>query len=246
MKPYFQDDAVTLYCSDCREILPGLGKFDLLLTDPPYGTTQNEWDEPFFDFSLFGDVGKIVFSAQPYTSLLVTKNLKDFKYETIWEKSKATGFLDCKKRPLRSHENILFFGNIYKTYNAQRLSGEPWFRSRCKRPKSNWGEQKENISKNESGDREPRSVVRFSNPNYGSLHPTQKPIALVKYLILTYSNNGETILDPFAGSGTTGRAAKDLGRKCVMIEREERYCEIAAKRMSQQVLNFGERETDED
>ena len=161
-----------------------------------------------------------------------------FRYELIWEKTKSTGFLDCAKRPLRSHENIITFGNIYNTYNPQKTSGEPWFRGRAKRPKSNWGEQKEYVSNNESGMREPKSVLLFNNPNNNNQHPTQKPLELLKYLVLTYSNNLQSILDPFMGSGTTLRAAKDLNRKAVGIELEEKYCEIAAKRMCQEALNF--------
>lgn len=198
---------------------------DMVLTDPPYGITRNNWDSTINLDLLWrcykritkANSAVVLTSMPPFTSILVMSNLEWFKYELIWEKSKSTGFLDCRYRPLRSHENILVFYDKKPTYNPQKTIGKPWVRGRTKRPKSNWGEQKENYSINKSGLREPRSVIKISNPNNKSLHPTQKPVELFTYLINTYTNVNDLVLDSCAGSGTLGVACEKLASNTRML-----------------------------
>jgi site-specific DNA-methyltransferase (adenine-specific) len=214
---------------------------DMILCDLPwlYGTTACKWDtiipfEPLWAQykRLIKDNGAIVLTAsQPFTSALVMSNVKMFKYELIWEKTKSTGFLDCAYRPMRSHENICVFYNAKPTYCPQKSKGEPWVRGRVKRPKSCWGEQAEHYAENTTGEREPKSVVLVANPNNGSLHPTQKPVALFEYLIRTYTNEGDTVLDNCSGSGTTAIACINTNRKYICIEKDEKYFEIGKNRI---------------
>lgn len=226
---------------DCLDLMKGIpdGSVDAVITDPPYGTTACKWDTCLPFAPMWEQLKRIVkrnaaivlFGSQPFTSALVMSNLKMFRYEWIWEKTKSTGFLDCAYRPMRSHENIMCFYQSKPTYNAQKEPGEPWTRGRYKRPRSCWGEQAEHFSENTSGERQPRSVVLFANPNNGNVHPTQKPLPLLEYLIKTYTNPGETVLDFTMGSGTTGVAAKKLGRHFIGIELDPGYFEIAKRRI---------------
>lgn len=242
IKPYYKDPAVTIYHGDCHEIVPQLGKFDLLLTDPPYGITKNGWDNFQSTVECFKLVKyPIVCTCQnPASAELIVKFKDRFKWSDIWEKTQAVGFLNCKIMPMRQHEDILVFafGTIPfwpQIQRKPRVNIRPHGKTTMS---DNYGkfneERKRSIEKDETY---PRSIVTFPNSQEGQ-HPTQKPISLFSYLIKSFTQEGQTILDPFAGSGTTGRAAKDLGRKCTMIEREEKYAEIAAKRMEQEVLKL--------
>jgi site-specific DNA-methyltransferase (adenine-specific) len=227
---------------DCLERLREIpdGSVDMVMADLPYGTTACKWDSviPFNPlWEQYRRVCKknaaiVLTACQPFTSALVMSNASMFKYELIWEKTKSTGFLDCSYRPMRSHENILVFYNAKPVYNPQKTKGAPWVRGRVKRPKSCWGEQAEHYAKNDTGERHPKSVMLISNPNNGSKHPTQKPVALMEYLIRTYTNKCETVLDNTMGSGTTGVACVTTGRNFIGIERDEGYFEIATSRIA--------------
>ena len=244
IKPYYETANGRLYCGNCLDIMPELESgIDMILCDLPYGTTACKWDTVISFNSLWKqykrlikDNGAIVLTgSQPFTSALVMSNLIMFKYELIWEKTKSTGFLDCSYRPMRSHENILIFYNAKPTYNPQKSKGEPWIRGRVKRPKSCWGEQTEHYAENKTGERHPKSVILTANSNNNSLHPTQKPVALFEYLIKTYTNEGDTVIDNCAGSGTLSIACERLGRKWIMIEKEEKYCKISKQRIEQEL-----------
>jgi site-specific DNA-methyltransferase (adenine-specific) len=220
------------------------GSVDMILTDPPYGTTACKWDsiiplEPMWEQlnRVIKPNGAIVItSAQPFTSVLVMSNLKGFNCEWIYEKTNAKGFLNAKRKPLTSHESVLVFGKA-KTYNPQKWTIPEYLRTKRKHATSKTsGEVYGNTKlkrKEDDGSRYPTSVIGFSNrvgrsENY---HPTQKPVALMEYLIKTYTNEGDTVLDFTMGSGTTGVAAKNLQRNFIGIELDDKYFEIAKERI---------------
>lgn len=258
IQPYYQDESAIIYKDDCLQVMPTLPdrSIDAIICDLPYGTTACKWDVviPFAPLweqykRLIKPKGAIVlFGSQPFTSLLVTSNLEWFKWEEIWKKSHATGHLNCKVMPLRQHENILVFGDGKITYNPE-IKIKPFKDVRASRKSaastSCYGNYKNESKTTIPLDASyPRSVIEFNSPNHGEkgLHPTQKPVALLKYLIKTYTNAGDTILDNTMGSGTTLVAAKELGRRAIGIETEEKYCKRAVKRLSQSALNFTEPE----
>lgn len=217
---------------------------DLLLTDLPYGTLnkdRNTWDrvidlDKFWDFVrefCKPNAAVITTAAQPFTSLLISSNYSMFKYCLVWEKSKATGYLNAKKQPMRAHEDIVVFYNKQPTYNPQMVKGVPYDKGKALRDTIQYGKQtKECHVKSEDGLRYPRSVIYFKTAEgEGKLHPSQKPVELYEYLIKTYSNEGDTILDPCMGSGTTGIAAIKNDRNFIGCEREEEYFSIAKNRI---------------
>ena len=221
---------------------------DLLLTDFPYGTlnkSRNEWDR-VIDYDKFWEHIKVICkpnaaiistAAQPFTSVLISTNYAWFKYCLVWEKSKATGYLNAKKQPMRAHEDIVVFYNKQPTYNPQMTVGKPYDKGTAIRDAEQYGKQTKAVHvKNEDGTRYPRSVLYFKTAeDEGKYHPTQKPIALYEYLIKTYSNEGDTVLDPCMGSGTTGVACMNTGRNFIGIEKEENYYKIAEQRISSTV-----------
>ena len=226
---------------DCLEVMKGIPdkSIDMILCDLPYGTTACKWDtiipfEPLWKEykRIIKDNGAIVLTAsQPFTSALVMSNLEQFRYELIWSKNRGTGIFNAKKLPMKSHENILVFYKNLPIYNPQMREGKPYTYKQGKQSDGfglNTG--KEIITVN-NGERYPLSVVNFNSTNGSNTHPTQKPVALFEYLIKTYTNKGDLVLDNCAGSGTTGVACKNLGRNYILIEKEERYCEIARRRI---------------
>lgn len=232
-----------LYFGDCLERMKEIesGSVDMILCDLPYGTTCCSWDavipfEPLWEQyqRLIKKNGAIVlFAANPFAALLATSNLKLFRYELIWEKPAATGFLNAKKQPLRAHENILIFYKSQPTYNPQKTYGHE--RKTCKRKdigSEHYGKQLK-IQPYDSTERYPRSVQIFSSDKQKSnLHPTQKPVSLCEWLIRTYTNKGETVLDNCMGSGTTGIACINTGRRFIGIEKDARYFETASNRLA--------------
>ena len=240
----------SLTCGDCLEVMPEIAdkSIDMILCDLPYGTTACSWDTiiPFEPLwvqykRIIKDNGAIVLTAsQPFTSKLVMSNLDMFKYEWIWEKSKATGFFDAKKRPLNNYEDILVFYNKQPMYNPQMMEAENIYkRGFVRRKKSDcYGEEKD-FEQKETGLRYPKRIIEVGNADTKDIvHPTQKPIALFEYLIKTYTNKGDTVLDNCAGSGTTGVACQNLNRKFILIEKEQKYIDIIKKRLVQGVLNI--------
>lgn len=237
------------YFGDCLELMKQIAdnSIDMVLCDLPYGTTRCRWDSVIDLSKLWSEYrriikanGAIVLTAQtPFDKVLGASNLDMLKYEWIWEKTQATGHLNAKKMPLKAHENILVFYKDLPTYNPQKTNGHKPINSYTKYVKTQnntelYGEMKQEISGGGETDRFPRSVLLYSSDKQKScLHPTQKPLALMEYLIATYSNEGETILDNCAGSGTTGLAAKNLNRNYIMIEKDLKNYEICINRLNE-------------
>jgi len=247
IEPYYSEDGITIYNADCRDVLPQLEPVDLVLTDPPYGVTRNEWDS--FDFipqwwlqmKRLAKNAIVLTAQQPFTSEMVIAGRDWFKWADVWHKTQSRGFLNAKVMPLREHEDILVFGPGRVTYNPQfTAKNRDNIRPVTPRTKlsDNYGSANLEWKREQPNDVSfPRSVVRFENSQDGQ-HPTQKPLSLFAYLLKTYSNPADAILDPFMGSGTTLRAAKDLGLKAIGIEIERKYCDIAVERLRQQAFSF--------
>lgn len=244
---------INLYNGDCLEKMRDIpdSSVDIVLADPPYGTTKCAFDKVIPMTQMWTEIIRVVkrnapillFSAQPFTTELIVSNRKMFRYEIIWEKTQVAGFLNAKKMPLRTHENICVFYKKLPTYNPQMTTVE---RNDMGRVRKNGGNaQQYNEYRNddwfyqEDGLRYPRDVIKFSNWN-GALfgktenatkHPMQKPTALLQYLVTTYSNKGDTVLDFCMGSGSTGVACANVGRSFIGIELDKEYFEIADKRI---------------
>jgi site-specific DNA-methyltransferase (adenine-specific) len=254
IKPYYEENGITIYHGDCREILPPMGdkSIDMILCDLPYGTTTCKWDTIIpLEFlweqykRLLKDNRAIVLTAsQPFTSALVMSNKKMFKYEWIWHKSKSGSAFTAKYRPVNKHENVLVFGKGTLLFNPQKTVGKAYHRTHditeCDINNHNIGFNRKKVKTHNSGFRYPTTVQYFQQKwrRQDQLHPTQKPVALFEYLIRTYTNDGDTVLDNCSGSGTTGIAALITKRNAILIDVSEKYCEIAAKRLAQGVLDF--------
>lgn len=242
MKPYYDHAGITIFNGDCLEVLPRLDvTVDMVLADLPYGTTNCAWDsviplEPLWEQyrRLIKPNGALVFTAsQPFTSLLVMSNLEWFRYTWVWEKSVGTGFLDVSSKPLKTHEDICVFYPSLPTYNPQMTPARPR-KIRRSASAAQYGRHAL-VTTHNNGEAYPRSII-YAKKELGTQHPTQKPVALFEYLIRTYSNPGDLILDNTCGSGTTLRAAKNLGRRAIGVELSEAYCAVAVQRLQQEVL----------
>ena len=238
-----------IYQRDCIEgmrLIPDKS-IDMILCDLPYGTTRNKWDS-VIDLGdmwaqyerIIKDNGAIVLTAQtPFDKVLGASNLKLLRYEWIWEKDLATGHLNAKKMPMKAHENILIFYKKAPTYNPQMTEGHKPM-STVKKPGNtnhNYGKYKALANTDRRTVRYPRSVQYFAKPNNNghNLHPTQKPLELFDYLIRTYTNEGETVLDNCMGSGTTAVAAVRTNRNFIGFELEREYVDIANKRLDNEM-----------
>ena len=229
---------------DCLEWMKEIpdGSVDMVLADPPYGTTACKWDT-VIDLPLMWEQlrriikpnGAIVMTAsQPFTSALVMSNPKMFKYCWVWEKTMASNFAQAKKQPFKKHEDVCIFYKNQPTYNPAMENGKPYTDKRITGARNASVGASKSVARqiiNNDGKRYPSTVQKFSNGNNRNVHPTQKPVALMEYLIRTYTNEGETVLDFTMGSGTTGVAAKNTGRKFIGIELDEEYFKIAARRI---------------
>ena len=240
----FDSKGFWLMHGDCLERMKEIpsGSVDMVLADPPYGTTQCKWDsiiplEPMWAQlkRIIKPNGAIVMTAaQPFTSVLVCSNLDMFKYDWVWEKPSAKGHLNAKKQPMRAHESILVFYNKQPTYNPEMTDGHTRKVS-FKRKELNSDVYNKNTAdvSYDSTKRYPRSVQLIKQDTQKcSLHPTQKPVALMEYLIKTYTNEGEIVLDFTCGSGTAGVAAVNTGRKFIGIELDNEYFKIAQNRIN--------------
>lgn len=214
---------------------------DAIICDLPYGTTQNKWDSVIPLDLLWTQYkricnGAIVLTAtQPFSSYLVTSNIDNFKYEWIWKKSKVTGVLNAKKQPLRQHEVVLVFYKSQPVYNPQGLidcNKQTNTGVGKKGSSSNYGKiaQTDDGKYTQTATGYPKSVLEIASEGK-TVHPTQKPVALMEYLVKTYTNQGDIVLDNCMGSGTTGVACKNLGRKFIGIEQDANYFEIAKNRI---------------
>ena len=249
---------IDLRKGDCLEIMKDIPdkSIDAIICDLPYGTTACKWDtiipfEPLWAQykRIIKDNGAIVlFGSQPFTSALVMSNPKMFKYEWIWEKAVGSNFATLKYQPMKEHENILVFSkgthNYYPIMQDRKGTGKDRLTSTFNASESMTGEANgklKNIDRNgRYGElRNPSSVQYFNNREIGrGLHPTQKPIALMEYLVKTYTNEGDLVLDNTMGSGTTGVAAVNLNRKFIGIEMDEHYFEIAENRINKAKQNL--------
>jgi len=253
-------DSLWLMKGDCLERMKEIesGSVDLILTDPPYGTTACKWDS-VIDLPLMWEQLKriikpngaiVLFGSQPFTSVLITSNLKMFKYEWVWHKNTTSGFAMAKKQPMRNHENILVFYSSQSTYNPIKelrdMSEDSLKRMNydfTTEKGSNTlqnGIKKTKYTPEDKGLSYPKTVKKFNtlgNNSKERLHPTQKPVALMEYLIKTYTQEGETVLDFTFGSGTTGVACMNTNRKFIGIEMDDNYFDIGSKRITGGVIN---------
>lgn len=232
----------SLLFGDCLERMKEIpdGSVDLILTDPPYGTTQNKWDSVVNLEEMWIQLNRVInknscillFGAEPFSSKLRLSNVKEYKYDWYWKKQKPTGFYNCKKQPLKDIETISVFRTGH--YIPQGLvdchinSGR-----KNKGGNGNYSHSKKDYIQTQGN--YPRQILEFSKENK-SLHPTQKPVALLEYLIKTYTNEGETILDFTFGSCSTGVACVNTNRRFIGVEMEEKYFDIGVKRMQESII----------
>jgi DNA modification methylase len=244
---------IKLYNADMFDILPKIEdkSVNMIFADFPYGTTKASWDS-LIDLSTFWveanrilkDNGLVVATAQfPFTATLAMSNISNLRYEWIWEKTQATGYLNSKRMPMKSHENILVFYNKLPTYNPQMTSGHvrkvssAKNRAACIERRNNTdniygNEYSDKVKDYDSTERYPRDVIKFaSDKQKSTLHKTQKPISLLEYLIKTYTNEGDVILDPCFGSNTTGLVCKNTNRNYIGIEKDINFFNIGSERV---------------
>lgn len=237
MSKYPEIDAVTL--GDCLKVMQSIpdGSVDAVIADPPYGTTACKWDsviplEPMWEQLkrvTKPNAAIVMTASQPFTTTLIASNIKMFRYDLIWVKSQGTGFYNANRMPLRAHEDILVWYSTLPTYNPQKTPGKPYRQTRGSASDVYVGKDLcETV--NATGDRHPLSWRVFKKDG-DKAHPTQKPVALWEYLIRTYTNPGELVLDFACGSGTTGVACINTGRHFICIEKDEKYAADAAKRI---------------
>ena len=212
---------------------------DAVITDPPYGTTQMEWDTAANWERLWPLLKNVIreaavvasFSAPPYSADLINSNRDWWRYEIIWAKTKGTRFLDANDRPLQGHENIQVFTEKMgeSTYNPQKWDAGYGYKTTTN-GENHYNDTSGNFVAESSGERHPLTILQYSNGVSGESHPSQKPVDLVRWLVRSYTNEGDHVLDPFCGSGTTGVAALREGRTFTGIEMDEEHAEKARAR----------------
>ena len=254
MKLYYKDEYIKLIQGECLDVMDKMIekgiKFDAIITDVPYGTTnRNKWDTIIPLPDMWERINKLtnintailLFADEPFTSQLICSNPKLFKQRVTWDKDRGSGFLNAKKMLLKQTEDIAIFYNKLPTYNPQMVQAQP-DRIRHISTKSTESSNYGKVEKVKAGEdynpelRYPTNLIKFSSQtgecnNVNRLHPTQKPIELMEWLINTYTNENDLILDFTCGSGTTLVSAKKLNRKGIGIELEEKYCEISKTRL---------------
>lgn len=236
-----------IVCGDCLELMKELPNksIDMILCDLPYGvTSRTNWDKqlPFDELwaaynRVIKDNGAIALTAtQPFASQLICSNPKMFKYDLIWKKNKCTGFLNAKKMPLRIHESVLIFYKKTPIYNPQKTTGHKPVNKYTKHTDgTTYGNTKLGVSGGGQTDRYPRSILEFSVVNNDSdekIHSAQKPVALFEYLIKTYTNENQIVLDNCAGSFTTAVACENTNRNWICMEKSDKFCDLAKKRIA--------------
>jgi DNA modification methylase len=219
------------------------GSVDMILADLPYGTTACKWDnvipfEPLWAhyWRVLKPNGAVVlFGSEPFSSHLRMSQIKYFKYDWVWDKvNKFSGHLNAKKQPLRVYECVSVFYGLQPTYNPQMTRGTPYTAKSCGRKTESYGKQIDGIVTVNSGNFYPKNIIRIEGDERGTagrIHPTQKPISLLEYMIKTYTIEGETVLDNTMGSGSTGVACVNTGRRFIGIEMDDKYFEIAKNRI---------------
>jgi DNA modification methylase len=234
---------ITLYNENCLSALEKVAdsSVDMIMVDLPYGTTACAWDFviPMDElwtqyYRVCKENAAMVFTAaQPFTTTLISSNLKDFRYEWIWEKPQGTNPMNAKVMPLKSHENVAVFYRSKPTYNPQMWYSTPYggFKSDTSKIGEVYGSAKSQHRDNPEGSRYPKTVQKFKQEK--GFHPTQKPVEMMEYFIKTYTNEGDTVLDNTMGSGTTGVASVNLNRQFIGMEQEQKYFDIAKKRITE-------------
>lgn len=241
---------VDLRMGDCLELMKYIpdGSADMILCDLPYGTTACKWDSVIPFEPLWEQYRRIaknnaaiaLTASQPFTTALIASNMRDFRYCWVWDKVRGSNFQHARRQPMKSHEDVCVFYRKAPTYNPQFWYGKPYATTERKRSRGIEGFSGGSAANvcaatvSEDGRRYPLSILRYSRDG-GRIHPTQKPVALMEYLIRTYTNEGDTVMDNCMGSGTTGVAAVNTGRKFIGIEMDEGYFEIAKKRIKETV-----------
>lgn len=240
-----------VWLGDCLELMRNIkdGSVDMVLCDLPYGTTKCKWDVIIPFDKLWAEYKRVckdnaailLFGQTPFDKVLGCSNLEWLRYEWIWEKTQATGFFNAKKMPMKAHENILVFYKNVPTFHPQKTYGHKPINKYTKladvvNKTEIYGKVGTDVSGGGETDRYPRSIQIFSsdkqkNKLNGTLHPTQKPVALCEYLIRSYTDEGDLVLDNCAGSGSTLVAAKNLGRQFIGIENVEKYYDICLRRL---------------
>ena len=228
-----------LHLGDCLDVMQDIpdGSVDMVMTDPPFGTTACKWDSVIPFEPMWAQLKRItkpsgaivLMASQPFTSALVMSNVGMFRYDLKWIKTQATGFYNANRMPLRAHEDIIVFYQSLPSYNPQKTAGEPYVQKRGSASEVYQGKDL-SVTVNETGMRHPLSWRVFQR-DADKTHPTQKPVALMEYLIRTYTNAGETVLDFTMGSGTTGVAAANTSRKFIGIEMDADYFTVASARI---------------
>ena len=238
---------IDLLHGDCLELMKDIPdkSVDMILADLPYGTTQNKWDSVIPLDRLWKQYKRIIkdngvivlFGQGKFTGEMMLSEPKLHRYNLIWDKVLPSGFLNANRMPLRSHEDIVVFYKKLPQYNPQKTKGKPNNSKGIPKQNenNNYGHFEFVDNKDELGDmKHPKSIIRFEKPHPSvGIHPTQKPVDLMEYLIKTYTNEGETVLDNCMGSGTTGVACKNLNRNFIGIELDDDYFEIAKQRISE-------------
>lgn len=242
---------IELWQGDCLELMKNIPDFsiDAIICDLPYGqTARNKWDTVLPFDALWAQYKRIIkkngviilFGNGMFTADLMTSNRDMWKYNLIWEKTQPTGFLNAKRMPLRSHEDICIFYRKQPTYNPQKTTGHVRKVSKAEhrvnsKITTNYGVIKE-LNTYDSTERYPKSVWKFAKDSQKSaIHPTQKPVALIEELIKTYTNEGDLVLDNCAGAMSTGVAAINLNRRCILIERDENFFKAGKERLEEHV-----------
>ena len=243
---------VELIKGDCLEIMPELPdkSIDLILCDLPFGTTECKWDTPIqldplwkqYNRIIKDDGAIVLFGIQPFTSVLVTSNLPMFKYSVVWKKSKISHFAQAPYRFLTEHEDILIFSKAGTAKNAKiRMKYNPQGLKDCNKVCRGKGHSDHRAGRKPQKDYiqtktgYPKSILEFKSDT-AKLHPTQKPVPLIEYLIKTYSNKNDLVLDNCAGSGTTGIACNNIGRNSILIEIDLKYCNKINKRLKERLI----------
>ena len=242
-EPVYRQDGIELYHGDCLEIMPLLNQpCDAIIADPPYQTTRNTWDriiDPKMLWFLYHGLMRprtpvLMFASGIFTAKMAVSNADEWRYDLVWDKEAVTGHLNAKKQPLRAHENILVFYADAPFYDPQMVYTGRSSHSRGKKKErtvNHYGGFENTEVIDQEGFQYPRSILAFKRPKVKGGHPTQKPIALMEWIIRSFTRPGDLVLDNVCGAGTTLVAARNCGRRAIGIELHDPYVEIALARL---------------
>jgi len=245
-----------IYLGDCLDLMWGVEdqSIDLILADLPYGNISQHWDKTLSLDYLWQHYHRIIkpqgaivlFGSEPFSTSVRMSNLKNYKYDWVWQKTMPSDFLNAKNKPMKEHENIMVFslgttanGSKRKMkYNPQMKTGyKPYKKLQVNDPRVGYVEAGnrtpyKDVYSVSNGERYPTTILTYSNNNHGSLHPTQKPVPLLEFLINTYTDRGGVVLDNVEGSGSTGIATRNTDRQYILMEKELKYYEVIMERMN--------------